>query len=246
MFGLRMSIAKFVDSLLNPASTSSTGMFATDDISLQAMATGAAVNADAQSVLHGTMADRARDQITELQRVDPNFSEVQFLAQASTLYGAALATETTMDIGGLAGIATPEFLATFQKRFDDLRQCGLQCAVSDIKLLSSTIMNLTLDATKQSILVRFVGTGVRASQDAVTHAAVDGSLTPQSFTEFATFVRPAGTTTTPTAAQGGDTHCPSCGAPTVAGAAKCPFCGTQLTGTGSDWLLDKLSASAYT
>ena len=42
--------------------------------------------------------------------------------------------------------------------------------------------------------------------------AAEGSVQNETFTEFATFVRPAGAVTPKSAQLGGATHCPSCGA----------------------------------
>jgi hypothetical protein len=110
----------------------------------------------------------------------------------------------------------------------------------------SAIIKVTVDGTRQAAIVRFSTSGVRFTQDTDSGVAVDGSAASETFSDFVTFVRPPGTTTPKSAGAGGATHCPSCGAPTTAGDAKCPFCGTQLTGTGGTWLLDHVSASAYT
>jgi hypothetical protein len=95
-------------------------------------------------------------------------------------------------------------------------------------------------------MVRFTGGARRFLRDVTTGMVAEGSAQLESFTEFAIFVRPAGSTTPKTAASGGPIHCPSCGAPVDAGAMMCSFCGAALTGTGGAWLLDKVSVSAYT
>jgi len=247
MDDLGRSIGQFVAALLNPRSTRGVDFwFSSDEApAIDDMAASPTL-IPSPSLPMRSMADRAQEQIAGLQKIDPDFSDVQFLGQAATIYGAALAAECSMNVDALASIATPALIASFKTRLTTLSGAGLACVVKDIKLLGTTIFKISMDGTRQSIVVRFVGTGVRATQDSASGAAVDGSLTSNSFTEFATFVRPAGTTTPKAAAAGGAINCPSCGAPTVAGAATCPFCGTQLTGTGSVWLLDHLSFSAYT
>lgn len=241
------AIGKFVSFMLQPQSTTlfSAQITTLGDAPLD-MTSFAPLSPTAAQQPPVSMADRAHQQIAALQQVDPDFNELQFLGQAATQYGAALAAESTMNPQAFEGIATPNFIAWFGQRVTDWKNAGLVCVVKDIKMSGSTIIKVTIDATVQSVMVRFTGSGVRAVQDAASGAAVQGSLQSDSFTEFGTFVRPAGTTTPKAAAAGGATHCPSCGAPTVAGAATCPFCGTALTGTGSTWLLDKLSVSAYT
>jgi predicted lipid-binding transport protein (Tim44 family) len=193
-----------------------------------------------------SMIQRAHAEIVSLQTIDPDFSELQFLAQAGAGFETYLAAEGAMDPDTLAQAATPDFVDCFRKRVADWNGGGLQRIVSGVKMLGSAVFKVTLDGTRQAIVVRFNASAVRYSKDASTGIAVEGSIQPSSFTEFATFVRPAGSTTPKSAAAGAATHCPSCGAPTAAGAASCPFCGTQLTGTGAAWLLDKLSESAYT
>jgi predicted lipid-binding transport protein (Tim44 family) len=197
-------------------------------------------------VQQATPAQRVRDEIAALQQIDPDFNDLQFLAQATPQYNAVLAAENAMNAAGLSGIATPSFIDWLKKSIADWNADGLRRVVKDVNALAPAIIRVTLDGVNQAILVRFSGTAVRCTQDITSGTAVDGSLQSDSFTEFATFVRPAGTTTPKSAGQGGATHCPACGAPTVAGAATCPFCGTQLTGTGSLWLIDHLSESAYT
>lgn len=189
---------------------------------------------------------RAHDDIASLEKIDPNFSELQFLSQAAATYASALAAEDVMNADLTASIATPDFVDSVRKRVADSNGSGTRLVAHDIKPLGSTVIKVALDGSKQAIVVRFTGSGVRCTQDVATGVAVDGSLQSGSFIEFATFVRPAGSTTPKSAGAGGATHCPSCGAPTDAGAIACPFCGTQLIGTGGAWLLDKLSASAYT
>ncbi len=193
-----------------------------------------------------SMQQRAHDEIAVLQKIDPDFNELQFLGQATASYQAYVEADGAMNADALSSVATPAMVAWYRARVAQWNAAGIRRVVRDVKLLGSTIMKVAVDADRQAIVVRFSASGVRFTQDADTGAATEGSTQNDSFTEFATFVRPPGTTTPKPAADGGATHCPSCGAPTTAGLAKCPFCGTQLTGTGADWLLDKIGASPYT
>jgi predicted lipid-binding transport protein (Tim44 family) len=192
------------------------------------------------------MQQRAHDDIAGLQKIDPDFSELQFLGQATDQYQAYLTADGAMNADALLPVATPNFVAWYRQHVASWRNAGMRRVVHNMQIVGSTIIKVSTDGTRQAIIVRFSSSGVRYTQDQDTGTATEGSAQPDSFSEFVTFVRPPGTTTPKTAAGGGATHCPSCGAPTTAGAAKCPFCGTQLTGTGSAWLLDKISASAYT
>ena len=193
-----------------------------------------------------SVAERVHQQVAALQQLDPDFNDLAFLSQATAQYGSTLAAESAMNPDAFEGIATPSFIDWFRQRVAGWNSAGLRCVIQDVKLDGSMIIKVSVDGTAHAIVVRFSGSAVRYTQDVASGAAVDGAMTSQTFTEFATFVRPAGTTTPKTAASGGATHCPSCGAPTTSGAAACPYCGTQLTGTGATWLLDRISASAYT
>ena len=190
--------------------------------------------------------DRVHDEITGLQRIDPDFNELQFLAQVAASYETYLACEAQMNSDGLTAIATPQCVAAYRAHVANWKSAGLRRVVHDMKLVSTATINVLLDGSRQAIVVRLVSMGVRFTQDINTGVAAVGSPQSDYFTVFATFVRPPGTTTPKSAGTGGATHCPSCGAPTTGGAAKCPFCGSQLTGTGGTWLLDHISASAYT
>ncbi|HET9341541.1 MAG TPA: TIM44-like domain-containing protein [Candidatus Eremiobacteraceae bacterium] len=190
--------------------------------------------------------DRVHDEVTGLQQIDPDFNDLQFLAQAAASYQTYLACDADMNADGMTAIATPQCVAAYRAHVANWKSAGLRRVVRDTKMVSSAIINVMLDGLRQAIVVRVVSTGVRFTQDIKTGAAAVGNPQSDYFTEFVTFVRPPGTTTPKSAGAGGATHCPSCGAPTAAGAATCPFCGTQLTGTGGIWLLDHVSASAYT
>ncbi len=189
---------------------------------------------------------QAKAQIESLRKGDPNFSESAFLTQAARSYAAALAAEGAMNADGLASLATPDFLRRFQTRLSGWRGAGFTRVVSDVKLDAPTTLKVASGGQFQSITVRFTGTARRFTREDMTNIVVDGAAEPESFSEFATFVRAAGSSTPLTPAGGGNVHCPSCGAPLEEGAAHCAFCGATASGTGGTWLLDRISASAYT
>jgi predicted lipid-binding transport protein (Tim44 family) len=193
-----------------------------------------------------SMQQRAHDDIAVLARMDPDFNELQFLAQASVQYQAYLAADAAMTTDPLSSIATTEFIESFRQRVARRSDAGMARVVRDMKILASAVLKVSLDGTRQAIVVRFSSAGIRYTKDADTGTVTEGTAQSDSFTEFATFVRPAGTSTPKSAAAGGTIHCPSCGAPATAGASKCAFCGTNITGTGGTWLLDRISESAYT
>jgi predicted lipid-binding transport protein (Tim44 family) len=189
---------------------------------------------------------QAKAQLESLQKADPNFLESAFLTQAARTYSAALAAEGAMNADALAGTVTPAFATCFTQRIAQWRDGGFTRVVSDVSLDPPTTFKVAIGGDIQSITVRFTGTARRFTKEDMTNLVSDGSAQPQSFTEFATFVRPAGSTTPKSAADGGPLHCPSCGAPATDGALKCAFCGASLSGTGGSWQLDHTSISAYT
>jgi predicted lipid-binding transport protein (Tim44 family) len=189
---------------------------------------------------------RVHDEVGALKQIDPDFNELQFLAQASASYQAYLAADAAMDADALTSVATPDFVTEYGTCVAKWRAAGMRRVVHDMKIAGSAIIKVMLDGTRQAIVVRLISSGVRFTQDIDSRVATDGSAQSDSFTQFGTFVRPAGTSTTKSAAAGGTTHCPSCGAPLTAGSATCAFCGTNITGTGGTWLMDKVSESAYT
>jgi|SRR5579863_3677549 len=226
--------------------SSSFNMWTSDDLSELAMASQAPLSDAPMITPQPPMQQRVHDDIATLQQIDPDFNELQFTDQATRGYQAYLAADAAMDPDALAAVATPGFIDQYRQRVAQWRSAGVRRVGHDVKILGATVMKVSVDGTQQSIIARFSSTGVCFTQDADTGVATDGSSQSETFTEFGTFVRPAGTTTPKSAADGGATHCPSCGAPSTAGAATCLFCGTQLTGTGATWLLDHISVSAYT
>lgn len=189
---------------------------------------------------------QAKAQLESLQKADPNFLESTFLTQAAKTYGAALAAEGAMDTSSLSGLVTPAFLERVNQRISDWRSGGFSRVVSDVSLDNPSILKVSIGGESQALTVRFTGTAKRFTKEDMTNLVTEGSAQADSFTEFATFVRPAGSTTPQAAAAGGTSHCPSCGAPVQDGALTCTFCGAPLSGTGGTWLLDHTSTSAYT
>jgi predicted lipid-binding transport protein (Tim44 family) len=189
---------------------------------------------------------QAKAQIESLQKADPNFLESAFLTQSARTYAAALAAEGSMSTQALSGLVTPAFLDKLDQRIQGWRDGGFTHVVSDVQLDGPTTFKVAIGGDTQSITVRFTGSLKRFTKEDMTNLVTDGSAQTESFTEFATFVRPAGSTTPKVAGDSGPLHCPSCGAPADNGALKCAFCGAPLSGTGGAWLLDHTSASAYT
>jgi hypothetical protein len=216
-----------------------TAFFRDDDVMLDTSPLGPDVTTQ-------PMWQKARQQIDDLQKIDPAFSEVAFLSDAAHSYRQALAAEGSMDPTVARDVVTPAYAARLIQRIDDWKNSGLRRVVTDTKLDGTTLFKVSLDGIAQSLVVRISGSGVRYTRDVATGVAAAGSMQNESFTEFATLVRPARAVTPKTAQLGGPTHCPSCGAPAPAIATVCPFCNTPLTPGGVPWLLDHVSQSAYT
>lgn len=193
-----------------------------------------------------SMLTQAKAALDSLQKADPNFSEPDFLIQAAKAFNAVLTAEGAMDAGSITALVTPNFRAAFVQRIDGWRNDGFTRTVSDLHLDPPATMRVAIGGDEEAITVRFTGSARRNTKEDMTGLLTEGSAGVDSFTEFATFVRPAGATTPKHMAGGGASHCPSCGAPVDDGAVKCTFCGAPLTGTGGTWLLDRLSTSAYT
>jgi hypothetical protein len=187
----------------------------------------------------------ARGDVNGLKAIDPNFNDIEFLAQAAQTYQASLAAQAAMDIEKVSAITTKRFRDCLAATVSERRVQDLMEHVSDVEFNPSKIVRVSVAGTQHVIVVRFNGTWVRYTANASTCILTEGSTQPQAFTEFATFVRPAGTTTPKPIGAGAPPHCPGCGAPTRPGTVICPFCSTPLTGTGGTWLLDGVSASPY-
>jgi len=242
---------RFVGTVLNmlfnaEVRNRTTTIWTSDSVSTDAMMMTPMPVADTATMPQPSGAQRALNEIATLQQIDPDFNEIGFLEMATAQYDAYVAADGAMDPDALAAVATPSFVDCYRKEAADWRAAGMRRVVRDMTTTGSAIIKVSVDGTRQAVIVRFSASGVRFTQDADSGVATEGSAALQTFSDFVTFVRPPGTTTPKSAGTGGATHCPSCGAPTTSGAAKCPFCGTQLTGTGGTWLLDHVSASAYT
>ena len=245
LFTFLLGVITFVVRVLTERSTTGGRMWIDDAPSAEAMSFEATAGQWAAPGPPPSIQQRLHDEVAALQQIDPDFNELQFLSQAALSYQTVFAADASMDADVLSPVATPEFILWYRAKIERWRAAGLRRVVRDMKIINSSVMKVSIDGTKQAIITRLISSGIRFTQDKDTDAAVEGSSQSDSFTEFVTFVRPPGTTTPKSAGEGGATHCPSCGAPTTAGQATCPFCGTQLTGTGASWLLDRIAATPY-
>jgi hypothetical protein len=238
-----LAVVAFVGSIIGAwlrfGGRSQTAMLTNDNLMIDTSPLGPDLTAQ-------PMWQKARQQIEDLQKIDPDFNQVSFLSSAASAYTQALAAEGSMDPSGARNVTTPAYAAHLAQRIEGWKNQGLRRVVKDTKLDGTTLFKVSLDGVSQSLVVRVSGSGIRYTQDTATGVAADGSFQNESFTEFATLVRPAGAVTPKTVQLGGPTHCPSCGAPAPASATICPFCNTPLTPGGVPWLLDHVSQSAYT
>ncbi len=229
-----MGLIGFLTWLLNSGDSSRMfGVPVPNEMNLEASLSGGVSELPPDAIMSATprpMSEIARDQIAQLQRIDPDFNEVAFLSQATNAFQAALQAEAAMNPDAASSIGTNAFVDCLKQKVAGWRTSGLTRTIAGLKLDPPTLMKISVDGTQQQVTVRFTGTAVQA----------------QWFTEFATFVRPAGSTTPKAAAVGAPVNCPKCGAPAPPGALVCPYCSSPLSGTGGTWLLDHLSASAYT
>jgi hypothetical protein len=189
---------------------------------------------------------KAQQQVDSLKQIDPDFNQIAFLDYAAKAWMQAQTAEGAMDASGATDVVTPAYATNLKSRIDDWKNQGFRRVINGLKLDGTTLYKVSLDGVSQALVVRMAGSGIRYTQDMASGSAVDGDMQSETFTEFATFIRPGGSVTPKTAALGGQTHCPSCGAPAPASATVCPFCNTPLTPSGAPWLLDHVSQSAYT
>jgi len=246
-----MSLINFVAWLLNGAlgseNTRASQFFADNDLSAEAMAaTPMTADAAMADPVAKPMWQQAKDQVASLQKVDPDFSDVAFLEQATQTYQKALTAANDMNPSELGAFATQNFTDSLSQCISQWQSSGIVRKVTDVKLDPPTLFKVSVDGLQQQIMVRFTGQAARYKINATTDTVVEGSKQPEYFAEFATFVRPAGTTTPKSTAAGAPAHCPGCGAPVEPGTAVCPYCRTPLTGTSATWQIDRLSASPYT
>ncbi|HME80582.1 MAG TPA: zinc-ribbon domain-containing transport protein [Candidatus Eremiobacteraceae bacterium] len=241
-----MGLLNFLAWLVSGNASETVRAWTSDSIDVPPDAFGAATDAATPSAPSTPMWQQAKAQIASLSTIDPDFSEVAFLEQATKTYLAALQAENDMNPSELGDRATAHFTDQLAQCVTQWQSAGIVRHVSGVKLDSPMTFKVSVDGLQQLITVRFTGQATRYSQDEANRVVTDGSTQPALFTEFAVFVRPAGTTTPKAVGAGAPSHCPSCGAPVDPGVAVCPYCNTPLTGTGSYWQIDRLSASPYT
>ncbi|MBC5823877.1 MAG: zinc-ribbon domain-containing transport protein [Candidatus Eremiobacteraeota bacterium] len=192
------------------------------------------------------MAEQARVQLAAVSKSDPNFSEIDFLRRAAQVYSETLAAEGAMQVAAVQASVTPAFLLRLQARFGHWRDSGETRILTDLVCDSPLILKAVVGDKNESLTVRFTGSAVRYTKDDDSGVAVEGSVDPISFCEFATFIRPADSLTPDSPATGMANVCPSCGAPLGEGEPTCGFCGAASRRLGGTWLLDRISESAYT
>lgn len=186
---------------------------------------------------------QVKDQIAALQQADPEFSTAAFLSQATSVYLAALTATDQSSPALLGARATQAFINQQSASLRMLQRSGLVRRASDVMLDAPVIFKISMDGVLQRITVRFTGQAVRYTADSSNSVVTEGSKQPAYFIGFATFVRPAGTTTPKAIGDRGPLHCPACGAPAQPDTAVCSFCGTPYTGPGTNWQIDSVSDS---
>jgi predicted lipid-binding transport protein (Tim44 family) len=245
-----MSMFDFISFLINGGPTRTITAWTSDDISPEAFAAAqagaAAQDATASAPAAKPMWQQAKDQVAALKQVDPDFSETAFLEQAAQTFQTALAAEGDMNPAEAGDAATQAFRDDLAQRIAAWQSAGLVRHVTDVKIDPPMIFKAAVDGTQQQIMVRFTGSAVRYAAAAIGGSPTDAGHAPESFSLFATFVRPAGTTTPKSVNAGGPSYCPGCGAPMEPGAGVCPYCKTPLTATSATWQLDQIGASPYT
>ena len=185
-------------------------------------------------VQHNAPATALESMLKPLITVDPNFSSSSFLAQATDAFARVAGFDGSSSATDLP--VTNLMLSSMTQVAESPLGSGMHTAAKDVRIDTSDIEAVRVDARRQAIDVIFRGTWTAG-----------GATSPVPFARRASFVRPIGATSASASGSGSawslaeKSHCPHCGADVPTGAAACPFCGTQLDQTAVLWLLDSVA-----
>lgn len=183
--------------------------------------------------------DAVQTGIAAIKAKDPNFDEHAFLDRAQTSFFKVQQAWAARN-QDLARECMSDALYERHKMQTDQLIANHQIDVlENIVIGNAHIMSVHAGNAFDSIVVAFTASMTDYTIDENTRQVVSGNQFRQTFTEFWTFIRKSGVTTSAHDTTLAPT-CQSCGAPLKLTNGRCDYCGAFARTTSSDWVVDTI------
>lgn len=177
--------------------------------------------------------------IAAIKSKDPNFDERAFLDRAQTSFFKVQQAWAARNQDLARAVMSDALYERHKMQTDQLIANHQIDMLENIVIGNAHIMSANAGNAFDSIVVAFTASMNDYTIDENTRQVVSGNQFRQTFTEFWTFIRKSGVTSTAQDTTLAST-CQSCGAPLKLTNGRCDYCGAFAHTTSSDWVVDTI------
>lgn len=166
----------------------------------------------------------------------PQLSWDSFIARAKNTFNTLQSAWSAGDWEKVRHLETHSLYNTHRYWMENYREAGLSNRVEDVEIKAVDLARIETDAFYEGITVRIFAKAYDYTLDKQDKVVSGSKRTKQSFSEYWTFVRPAGEKK-----KSDGHHCPNCGAPVEPGPSTvCDFCASVVMKDSNEWVLAEI------
>lgn len=172
-----------------------------------------------------------------LKARDPNFNERVFAERAKKAFAVIQQAWSARDLAKAEAFLSDGIYEQFNIQLSELREAGLIDHMEGLNVRNAYAVGFQTDKNFDVIHLRIDASAVNYRKDEKTGKVVEGSRSPEPFSEVWSFMRKPGAKT---GNKGGllEGQCPNCGNPIKIGRlSKCDVCNALLRSGEYDWVL---------
>ncbi|MFZ5951364.1 MAG: TIM44-like domain-containing protein, partial [Candidatus Rifleibacteriota bacterium] len=178
-----------------------------------------------------------RSSLAPLKTKDPDFDEAFFIERAKKSFEIIQKSWSDRNLEKAESFLSDGIYEQFSIQLSEMKEKGIVDFMSNLRFSSVYPVGLQSDKIFDVIHLRFDVSAVNFRKDEKTGKVIDGSNSPEPFSEVWSFIRKPGAKTTkkPGLIEG---QCPNCGNPIKIGRmSKCDVCNALLRSGEHDWVL---------
>jgi len=181
--------------------------------------------------------------IAAIRETDPDFAEDRFLAQAAASFVRIQRAWSDRDLPSVRHLLSDGVYNRFDTYLDTDRLRHRHNRLADVSVERADLHLIRIGADFQIAVVRFEASLVDQTFDTRSGERVQGSPSPDRFSEYWTFARRPGAASRDGSGFGLDgAACPGCGAPFSGGQTnRCDHCGALVNSGVHDWVLAEIT-----
>lgn len=182
--------------------------------------------------------------ISQLKQRDPDFDEQVFLNRVRAAFLRLQEAWCNQDMSPTRHFLSDAVFERFTLQINTLKDQGVRDHMQDITVLAMDIVQLQSDEVFDTVTVRIRARAVDYRVSLKTGKYVEGSKSPETFTEYWSFVRrPGAKTLTGNGLMEG--NCPNCGDSLALNeSAQCESCGSLIKSGEYDWVLAEITQAS--